>query len=210
MSAIENAAMHLSTAEDRLRHSRMHLIDLAVVVLSFPLLPTILALTRLIRVVRIFRVARLVRLAGVTLRVVPALKATLGRNELLYVGLVSAFVILAGGSLITVIEPETVKGDVQNAIWWAIVTASTVSYGDISPSSTLGRIVAILMMLSGVGLISTLSASIAAYFVDQGNVSALDDIQKRLDRIETALKEITHSSASSKSCIECHTEKRGL
>jgi voltage-gated potassium channel len=188
-------AIDLRFSENRLRHARTHLLDLAIVVLSFPLLPALLALTRLVRVARTFRV---LRLAGVTVRVVPALKATLGRRELTYVAVVSGFLILAGGSLMTVIEPDTVKGDVQNAVWWAIVTASTVGYGDISPSTTFGRVVAIIMMLSGVGLISTLSASIAAYFVDQGNVSALDEIQKRLDRIEAVLKE-THSSATSKS-----------
>jgi len=124
----------------------------------------------------------------VTARAVPALKATLGRHELIYIACVSGFVILAGGSLMTVIEPNTVKGDLQNAVWWAIVTATTFGYGDISPSTLSGRVVAVFMMLAGVGLVSTLSASIAAYFVDQGNESALQEIQERLERIESALK----------------------
>jgi len=187
--------LHYST--NRWDHIRTHLLDVTIVVLSFPVLPAALALTRLFRLVRAFRIVRLVRIAGVTVRVVPALRKTLGRHELIYVGLLSGFMILAGGSLITVIEPDTVKGEVQNGFWWAIVTATTVGYGDISPSTTFGRVVAVLVMLSGVGLISTLSASIAAYFVDQSNVSALDEIQRRLDRIEAALKE-TRSSASTK------------
>ena len=62
-------------------------------------------------------------------------------------------------------------------------------YGDISPTTTGGRLVAVVVMLSGIGLISTLSASIAAYFVEQGNDSALQEIQKRLERIENALVE---------------------
>src|SRR5262249_37764147 len=144
-------AVDLRFSEGRRHRVRTHLLDLAIVVLSFPLLPAALALTRLIRLVRTFRVLRLVRIAGVTLRAVPALKATLIRHELLYVASVSGFLILAGASLMTVIEPETVKGDLQNAIWWAIVTASTVGYGDISPSTTVGRLVAIFMMLAGIG-----------------------------------------------------------
>jgi voltage-gated potassium channel len=131
-------AVDLGFSKDRRRHARTHLLDLAIVILSFPVLPAVLALTRLVRLVRAFRVVRLVRVAGVTLRVIPAMKATLGRHELVYVAFLSGFIILAGGSLMTVIEPDTVKGDVQNAVWWAIVTASTVGYGDISPSTTFG------------------------------------------------------------------------
>jgi voltage-gated potassium channel len=181
-------AVDLRFSGDRRHRVRTHLLDLTIVVLSFPLLPAALALTRLVRLVRAFRVVRLVRIAGVTLRAVPALKATLARHELIYVASVSGLLILAGGSLMTVIEPETVKGNLQNAIWWAVVTASTVGYGDISPTTPVGRLVAIFMMLAGIGLISTLSASIAAYFVDQGSESALREIQERLERIETALK----------------------
>lgn len=191
-------AVDLRFSEDRQHRVRTHLLDLAIVVLSFPLLPTVLALTRLVRLIRAFRVMRLLRIAVATLRVVPALKATVGRNELLYVACVSGFLILAGGSLMTVIEPETVKGDLQNALWWAIVTASTVGYGDISPSTTFGRLVAVVLMLAAVGLISTLSASIAAYFVDQGRDTALEEIKERLERIEAALQERTHNDSQQK------------
>ena len=99
-------AVDLRFSDDRLHHVRTHLLDLAIVVLSFPVLPTVLALTRLVRLVRAFRIVRLVRIAAVTMRVVPALKATLGRHELMYVACVSGFLILAGSSLMTVIEPD--------------------------------------------------------------------------------------------------------
>jgi len=191
-------AVELRFSEDRRHRVRTHLLDIAIVVLSFPLLPTVLALTRLVRLIRAFRVMRLLRIAVATVRVVPALKATVGRNELIYVASVSGFLILAGGSLMTVIEPETVKGDLQNALWWAIVTASFVGYGDISPSTTFGRLVAVVLMVAGVGLISTLSASIAAYFVDQGRDSALEEIKEKLERIEAALKERTQDDSQQK------------
>src|SRR5437667_11352626 len=103
--------------------------------------------------------------------------------------MLSGFLIFAGAGLITVIEPKIVGDNLENGIWWAVVTATTVGYGDISPTTTVGRVVAVIVMLGGVGLISTLSASIAAYFVDQGNESALEDIRNRLERIESALME---------------------
>ena len=102
----------------------------------------------------------------------------------------------------TIIEPDTVKGDVQNAVWWAIVTVTTVGYGDISPSTISGRVVAVMVMIGGVGLISTLSASIAAYFVDQGNESVLEDLRKRLDRIESLLKEKKYDGSAKSASTE--------
>ena len=51
-----------------------------------------------------------------------------------------------------------------NAIWWTIVTITTVGYGDFSPTSIPGRILAVLIMFSGIGLISVLTGSISSIF----------------------------------------------
>ena len=54
--------------------------------------------------------------------------------------------------------------DIGNAIWWTIVTITTVGYGDYSPSSLPGRILAVIIMFSGIGLISVLTGSISSVF----------------------------------------------
>lgn len=53
----------------------------------------------------------------------------------------------------------------SDAFWWATVTATTVGYGDISPETSAGRLVAVLLMLVGIGTIGMLTASIATYFL---------------------------------------------
>lgn len=175
-------ATDLASTSKRRKYLRTHLVDAAVVVLSFPALPSILALTRLVRVVRVLR------LATVAMRAVPALRATIGRRELLYVFSLAFILSIAGAGLLTVIEPETVGESFLNAVWWAVVTVTTVGYGDITPTTIMGRVIAIAVMLIGLGVISTLSASIAAYFVSQENDSEFKRIEERLERIEQALE----------------------
>ena len=51
------------------------------------------------------------------------------------------------------------------ALWWAVVTTTTVGYGDYTPVTAAGRIIATAVMIVGVGLIGTVSASVAAWFV---------------------------------------------
>jgi voltage-gated potassium channel len=51
------------------------------------------------------------------------------------------------------------------ALWWAICTTTTVGYGDYTPVTAAGRIIATAVMIVGVGLIGTVSASVAAWFV---------------------------------------------
>jgi voltage-gated potassium channel len=136
--------------------------DLAVVVLSFPLLPNLLALVRLARIVRLLRLTRLTAVAVLGLA---ALKEILGRRGLVYVVAITTLLILVGGGCLSILEPETVKGGYGDGIWWAVVTASTVGYGDIAPTTFLGRLIAVLLMLVGIGLMSTLAASITSHFV---------------------------------------------
>lgn len=51
-----------------------------------------------------------------------------------------------------------------DALWWSIVTCTTVGYGDISPSTLPGRIIAVFLMIVGIGLISMLTGTITTYF----------------------------------------------
>ena len=53
----------------------------------------------------------------------------------------------------------------SDAIWWSFVTTTTVGYGDISPSSIGGRIVATILMLAGIGLIGSLTSTITTFFM---------------------------------------------
>ena len=64
--------------------------------------------------------------------------------------------------------PDSPLGSLANYTWWFIVTATTVGYGDISPSSPGGRICAVVIMLLGVGLIAITVGKIAEEMVDFG------------------------------------------
>ncbi len=165
-------------------------LKLAVVVLSFPLLPNLLGL---VRVARLVRPLRLLRLTGVTAWGLGAMKEILGRRGLLHVAAITTLLILVGGGCLSILEPETVKGGFGDGIWWAIVTATTVGYGDISPSTLWGRIIAAALMLVGIGLMSTLAASITSYFVQQTANTEFKELTTRLDRIEATLEQLARN-----------------
>ncbi len=72
-------------------------------------------------------------------------------------------VLLAGSGLLMIFEENLAFND---ALWWSIVTMTTVGYGDISPATQGGRIVAMAVMISGIGLIGILTATIAGVFIE--------------------------------------------
>jgi voltage-gated potassium channel len=185
----------LTLAEDRVRYVRSAWLSLLVVVVSFPLLPTVFAMARLARILRLLRLVRLVAFGA---RLVPALRATVGRRSLVYVLALFLLLIVMAGAIMSIVEPQTVKGNLWDGMWWAVVTATTVGYGDIAPTSASGRLVAVALMLFGIGLTATLAASVAAYFVrsDQGGAD-LNEVAARLERLETLLVELkTHVERS--------------
>ena len=99
------------------------------------------------------------------------------------------FFIFLFGYLFYVSEPD-VK-DLGDGIWWALVTITTVGYGDITPVTTLGRVVASSLMLLGLGLIATITAIVSAKFIQNFvDHHTNDDVLEKLDEMQLELDDI--------------------
>lgn len=91
---------------------------------------------------------------------------TLFRNSFFQVGIGLFITMIFGGIVLQWLETGDIsKGN--NPFWWAIVTMTTVGYGDFSPETPEGRIFAVLIMFAGITLVSLLTASISSIFVAQ-------------------------------------------
>ena len=108
---------------------------------------------RTLRLLRIFRVFKLTHYTREARIIMTALRAS-GRKISVFLSAVLAIVVIVG-SLMYVIEGET-SGftDIPTSIYWAIVTLTTVGYGDISPQTPLGKSLASFLMIMGYGIIA--------------------------------------------------------
>ena len=111
------------------------------------------AVIRLLRVLRIFRVLKLVKFVSEAQRMKEALAAS---RQKIFVFLYAVLTItVLVGSLMYVIEGEQ-NGftSIPRSIYWSIVTLTTVGYGDLSPATPLGQLLAALIMILGYGMIA--------------------------------------------------------
>lgn len=84
-----------------------------------------------------------------------------------FLGLIIIMLFLASLAMYLVeYEPTEPKG-LWDSIWWALVTVTTVGYGDIVPKTVIGRIIAFGLMVSGIVLVSLMTASVASVFVSR-------------------------------------------
>lgn len=175
---------------DRREYVRRRWLNVAVIVMTFPLVPAILALGGALRLTRVVRVVRVIRVLAVFAMALQSLRAVMRRPGVAYLAVLTIFLMFSSVGFMLQLEPEIIKHSLGHGLWWAIVTASTVGYGDIAPSTLGGRIVAVVLMVTGIGFMSTLSASIAAYFVGRDERQEIQDLHSRLERMEEALERI--------------------
>ncbi|PLY05562.1 MAG: ion transporter [Desulfuromonas sp.] len=112
-----------------------------------------LLVIRILRLLRVFRVLKLVQYVGESTFLQRALWAS---RRKIAVFLLSVFLLMIiFGSVMYIVEgPENGFSSIPRSIYWAIVTMSTVGYGDISPKTGLGQAIASLVMILGYGIIA--------------------------------------------------------
>ncbi|MEH0443722.1 MULTISPECIES: potassium channel family protein [unclassified Streptomyces] len=153
--------IRLALTTGRRRFVRTHWLDLCAVVL--PLLQPLRLLRLVSTLLLVGRRARMASQIRMTTYVVGAV-----------VGL-----LMFGSLAVLSVERESPGGNIRtlgDALWWSFTTMTTVGYGDHSPTTGLGRIIAVGLMLSGIALLGVVTANIAAWFIERFEK---DDVEER-------------------------------
>ncbi|MDQ0257775.1 voltage-gated potassium channel [Evansella vedderi] len=137
---------------------------------------------RLARIVRLIRVMRMLLIGVHFIKPIVGILKTNGLNKV--IGFTTALILFTA---IPIYYLEPAIETYQDALWWSMVTATTVGYGDIAPVTGAGRMIAVVLMVVGIGLIGMVTSSIATYFIKEkpntSGDSTIDFIKSEMNRI---------------------------
>jgi voltage-gated potassium channel len=171
---VVDIVVRLALAEERLRYLGRRWYDLLVIVL--PLLRPL----RLLRLIPLLSVLN--RRAQTGLR---------GRVAIYVAGGASLLAFVAALAVLDVEQtsPDANISDFGDAIWWAVTTMTTVGYGDHYPVTSVGRVVAFGLMLGGIALLGTVTATMASWLVEsvQAEKEQAEDLQAMVQRLEAKI-----------------------
>ncbi|WP_299536442.1 ion transporter [Ulvibacterium sp.] len=130
---------------------------------------------RALRLLRVFRILKLVRFVGESNNLVRALKAS--RTKIfIFVFFVLVISILLGTTMYLIEGPQHGFNSIPHSVYWTIVTLTTVGYGDISPETGLGQVIATLIMIIGYGIIAVPTGIVSAeYASSKKNLKNVDE-----------------------------------
>jgi voltage-gated potassium channel len=122
---------------------------------------------RIFRIFRILRVIRLLRTYGTRRFFADIIEERASATFLLTIFLVILVLEMAGASIYYVegTDPDANIRTAGDALWWGLVTITTVGYGDRFPVTGLGRVIGVVLLIAGIGLFSVLTGFIANAFL---------------------------------------------
>lgn len=172
--------IRLHRAKSKLQFMKWGWIDLLASIPNVPIL-------RVGRFVRILRVIQLIR----AIRASQKLSHLLFRNKMqtgvASVAMTSFLLIMFCSVAILLCEQRDPSANIKtagDALWWSMTTITTVGYGDKFPVTTQGRMVAAVLMFSGIGLFGVLSGLGATYFLGAKQQDVVNEENKILARLE--------------------------
>lgn len=141
-------------SDNKTQYLKKHPLEIAAVLLPF---------------LRPLRLMRVISFGGLAIQ-----KIAIGRQVAitLKVALTSIFIAYISAIQITILERTVEGSNIKNfadGLWWAITTVTTVGYGDRFPITFEGRLLAVLLMVTGISLVGVVTASVASWFVKISN-----------------------------------------
>lgn len=156
------------------------IVDLIVIAVTFA--PFILANGQVLRLIRLFRIVRLAKLGRMSSAMRHLIDAIASRRlELALTAAIAGFLLVLGATALYWLEGELQPdkfGSIPRSLWWAIITLTTIGYGDVFPITPAGKFIAGLVAICGIGLIAMPTGILAAAFSDA--------MQKNRDEIAAA------------------------
>lgn len=175
--------VRLGIAKRKKDFFKQNILDL-IAIIPFTSLFKIFRVLKVLKVLKALKILKFARLSAYFARFYKRVKFFFEINGLKYMVFTSLLCIIAGGITIHFVEGMTVF----DGIWWSFVTATTVGYGDISPSTPAGRVIAAILMIVGIGLIGSLTSTITALFFQRHeNTSNRDAKGEIIKTLQTQL-----------------------
>ncbi len=122
-----------------------------------------IAAFRALRLLRVFRILKLVRFVGESNNLIRALKASRAKI-FVFVFFIIVISVLLGTIMYLVEGPQHGFNSIPHSVYWTIVTLTTVGYGDISPQTGIGQVIASLIMIIGYGIIAVPTGIVSAEY----------------------------------------------
>lgn len=185
-------ALRAAASADRAQFIRRSWFDLLIIIVSPPFgVPEGLQALRAIRAARVLRLLRVFRAGAIFTIGVRSSRRVLAHRKFHYVLLVTVGVVFLGATGLYVIEGDQNPAihSFGDALWWAASTTTTVGYGDIYPQTSEGRVIAMMLMVAGIGVIGIFTATVASIFIsaDESESAAmgrrLEAIERKMDRL---------------------------
>jgi voltage-gated potassium channel len=186
----------IALAPDRWRFVRGNPLDLLVVAIPF------LRPLRLLRLLRLLRVLRLAWLGTWAADAIRGVTRVLRHRGFHFVLLSVAVLVFAGAAAEFAFEAHAPGSNIRSygdALWWAMVTITTVGYGDKVPVTAAGRGVAVVFMVTGVAMFGLLTATISSYFAEVGKDGLgqrIEGLRQQLDNVEQLLAAVLAERAA--------------
>jgi voltage-gated potassium channel len=161
--AAELVAM-LAVVRDRRGYLLHNPLRLVIVVLTPPFLPS---LFQGLRALRLLRLLRLLWLA-------PMFKLAFTLRGLQYASVFALLVVFAGAAAFENAQPDKTYFD---GFYWAVSTMTSVGYGDELPTTVAAKVIAMVLMVVGVGYFAVITGAIAERFIERGEEEELEELQ---------------------------------